>query len=316
MALRQRIKRRMVTSRPVRGMIDGSKRIHVPGADGSNLYDVWKSFRSQLAKESLFERAAAISFNIFMAIPPTLLFIFTLIPYLPISNRLIEELFTLIRDIVPGERNNTVIIGFLKDFLDQPRNELLSFGLLLAVFFSSNAMMGIMRSFDKNYPGFIKRKSLQKRRIALWLSFSIFLLVFTCLLLLIAQGVVLKWFGVKQEWLIAAIHHSRWVFIILLVFFSVSSIYRYGPALKIKWPFITSGAVIATSLMILASTLVSFWANNFASYNKIYGSISAVFILMSLIYVNALVVLAGFEWNVTLSSIRYPEHDAAAVTIP
>ncbi|MEJ7913301.1 MAG: YihY/virulence factor BrkB family protein, partial [Chitinophagaceae bacterium] len=311
--LPRRITRRVVTSRPVRGMIDGSKRIYVPGADGSNLYDVWQSFRSQLKKESLFERAAAISFNIFMAIPPTVLFIFTLIPYLPISNRLIEELFTLIRDIIPGEKNNTVIIGFLKDFLDQPRNELLSFGLLLAVFFSSNAMMGILRSFDKNYPGFIKRKTLQKRRVALWLSFSIFLLIFTCLLLLIAQAVVLKWFGVEQEWLIAAIHHSRWVFIILLVFFSVSSIYRYGPALKVKWPFITSGAVLATTLMILASTLVSFWVNNFASYNKIYGSISAVFILMSLIYVNALVVLAGFEWNVTLSSLREEEDKAGAV---
>ncbi len=304
MPLRQRFKRRVVTSGPVRQVIYQSKRIYVPGFGNFTVFDVWKPFINQLRRASLFERAAAISFNIFMAIPPTLIFIFTLIPYLPISNRFIYELFSLIRDIVPGEKNNSVIIGFLNDFLNQPRNELLSFGLVLAVFFSSNAMMGIMRSFDKNYPGFIKRRTLKKRRVALLLSFTIFLLVFSCLLLLIAQEVVLKWLGIEQQWILSLIQNLRWVFIILLVFFSVSFIYRHGPALIIKWPFVTPGSVFATSLMILATGLVTFWVENFGNYNKLYGSISAVFILMSLIYVNALVVLIGFELNVTLASLK------------
>jgi membrane protein len=72
----------------------------------------------------------------------------------------------------------------------------------------------------------------------------------------------------------------------------------------VRWPFFTPGSVLATSLMILATTLVTVWVNNFGSYNKIYGSIGAVFILMSLIYVNALVVLLGFELNVTLTSLK------------
>ncbi len=238
-----------------------------------------------------------------MAIPPTLIFIFTLIPYLPISHRFIQELFSLIRDIVPGERNNSIIIGFLNDFLNQPRNELLSFGLLLAIVFSSNAMMGIMRSFDKNYAGFGKRKTLQKRKVALKLSLSFLLLFFVCLLLLIAQQVVLVWLGIENQWVHLIISNFRWVIIILLVFYSVSFIYRHGPALVIKWPFITPGSVFATILMILATVLVGVWVNNFNNYNKIYGSISAVFILMSLIYVNALVILIGFELNVTLASL-------------
>jgi membrane protein len=62
--------------------------------------------------------------------------------------------------------------------------------------------------------------------------------------------------------------------------------------------------VFATSLMILATVLVGVWVNNFNNYNKIYGSISAVFILMSLIYVNALVILIDFELNVTLASLK------------
>jgi membrane protein len=239
-----------------------------------------------------------------MAIPPTLIFIFTLIPYLPISDRFIQELFSLIKDIVPGERNNSIIIGFLNDFLNQPRNELLSFGLLLAVVFSSNAMMGIMRSFDKKYVGFGRRRTLQKRKVALLLSLSFLLLVFSCLLLLIAQKAVLVWLGIENLWVHSAFENFRWVIIVLLVFFSVSIIYRFGPALTVKWPFITPGSVFATTLMILATLVVTVWVNNFNNYNKLYGSISAVFVLMSLIYVNALVILIGFELNVTLTMLK------------
>src|SRR6476620_2862027 len=81
-------------------------------------------------------------------------------------------------------------------------------------------------------------------------------------------------------------------------------IYRHGPSLTQKWPFVTPGSVFATTLLLFATLLVSFWVNNFSNYNKVYGSIGAVFILMSLIYVYALVVLIGFELNVTITSLR------------
>lgn len=310
MAFRQKLRRRFITSTPVKGIISQSKHIYVPGFSNASLFDIWKPFILRLKRTSIIERAAAISFNVFMAIPPTLIFVFTLIPYLPISNQFIQELFGLIRDIVPGEKDNAVIIGFLNDFLNQPRNELLSFGLLLAVVFSSNAMMGVLRSFDKNYPGFALRSGLQKRKTALKLSLTIFLLVFICLFLLIAQGAVLKWLGVETVWLRNLIHNTRWLIIVVVVFYAVSFIYRHGPALDKKWPFVTPGSVFATTLMIIATLLVSFWAENFANYNKLYGSISAVFILMVLIYVNALVILVGFELNVTLANLKSAQTSA------
>lgn len=297
-------KKRISAVTPVKQFISGSKKTFVPGFDGFSLFDVWKPFINQLREVSLLERAAGISYNIFMAIPPTLIFVFTLIPYLPISKLFINELFSLIRDVVPGKENNQVIIGFLDDFLNRPRNGLLSFGLLLALFFSSNAMMGILRSFDKNYEGFIDPSGFQKRTMALKLTILVFFIFFVCVLLLIAQGEVLRWIGIKSSAWRVLIDNARWLIILLLVFYSVSSIYRHGTPLKIKWPFITPGSVFATTLMFIATFIVSFWVNNFSNYNKLYGSISAIFILMSLIYVNALVVLVGFELNVTLAALR------------
>lgn len=315
MALRAYIQRKLSGSLPGRSIIHSSRKAYLPGLNGFSLYDVWNPFVKQLRKTSMVERASGISFNIVMAIPPTLIFIFTLIPYLPISRSFINQLFGLIRDIIPGEKNNAVIIHFLRDFIDQPRNELLSFGLLLAIFFSSNAMMGVLRAFDKNYPGFNKRKGIQKRTIALKLTLLVFTLIFFCVLLLVAQDVVLKYLGVKSALLRSIIHNTRWLLIILLTFYIVSFIYRHGPPVTKKWPLLTPGAIIATSLMILATALFSYWVTHFSNYNKVYGSIGAVFILMSLIYLNSLALLMGFELNVVLSHLRMQKRESIPASV-
>ena len=310
----KRIKKVVISSPPVQTAIDRSKGTFLPGFSGFSLFETWEALTHQLRKTSLLERAAAISYNIVMAIPPTLVFVFTLIPYLPISNQFIQELYTLIRDIVPGKENNTVIIQFLDDFLRQPRNGLLSLGLLLALFFSSNAMMGILRSFDKDYDGFEKRKSLKKRQTALLLTIVAFLLFFVFVLLLIAQGAVLHWIGIKSYALRVIIIKARWVLILLLIFYTIAIIYRHGPPISKKWGFITPGSVFATSLMLIATLLFSYWVENFSNYNKLYGSISTIFILMTLIFVNALVVLMGFELNVAISNLKRKKELAAKVT--
>lgn len=314
MGVRAQINKKFTNSAPGKRIINTSKKVYLPGLSEFSIYELWNPFFEQLRKTSLTERASSISFNIVMAIPPTLIFIFTLIPYLPISKQFIEELFSLIRDVIPGEKNNSVIINFLRDFIDSPRNELLSFGLLLAIFFSSNAMMGVLRAFDKNYPGFNKRKMLHKRRVAIQLTIIVFVLIFICILLLIAQSEVLEWLGIENATWLSIIDNARWLILILLTYYIVSFIYRHGPSVAKKWPLLTPGAVFATTLMILATALVSYWVNHFSNYNKVYGSIGAIFILMSLIYANSLAVLMGFELNVTLSHLRSQKEKLVAAS--
>lgn len=303
MSLRSTIQKQF-SSLARRQIHDGNKKLILTNIGGYSFTEVFKAFIRQLKKTSLTERAAGISFNIVMAIPPTLVFIFTLIPFLPISKQFINQMFALIRDVVPGEKNNAAIITFLRDFLNKPRNGLLSFGLLLAILFSSNAMMGVLRSFDKNYPGFNKRKMLGKRKVALQLTLICFFLVFLCILLLVAQSAVLKWLGIRGAGVRSILENVRWLLIILLTFYIVSHIYRHGPAVAKKWPLITPGSMFATTLMIIATALVTYYVNHFSNYNKLYGSIGAIFILMSLIYANSLALLMGFELNVTLTQLQ------------
>jgi len=300
----KKIKKGIGSSHPANYIVRKSKAILLPGFRGIPLFDVVRFFIGQVRTVGMTERASAIAFNFVMAIPPAIIFLFTLIPFLPISNKIEEQLYGLIRDVVPGEKDNAVLIGFLKDFINNPRNGLLSLGFILSLFFSSNAIMGVMRSFDKNYMGFRKRYGLQKRGAALKITIVLYLLMFVSILLLVAQGAVLKLIGIENATLIAIIINARWVVIVLLFFTSISYIYRHAPAVHKKWRLINPGSILASFLMILFTMGFSYWVSHFGNYNQLYGSIGTVLILMLLIFFNSLVLLIGFELNVSISSLK------------
>ncbi len=283
-----------------------SKKIILPGFNGVALYDVINFFIRQIKKTSLTERAAAISYNFIMAIPPICLFLFTLIPHLPfVKKRMLQfQLRKLITDIIPAKEHNKNLIDFVNGFLEHPRIGLLSFGFILLLFFGSNGMMGLMRSFNKNYMGARKRTGLKKRWIAIRLTLLIMSLLLACLLLLIMQGVILKWMGVTNTTVRNAIDLLRWGLIISHIFYSIAFIYKYAPDINKKWRLVSPGSILATSLSIIGTIGFSVFVNNFGKYGALYGSIGTVIVLMSLIYINSLILLVGYELNVSIHSLQ------------
>ncbi len=304
MPLLKKILSKFETAAPVVFLIKKSKVTSLPGFNGISIFDVVNFFIGQVQTIGMTERASSIAFNFVMAIPPAIIFLFTLIPFIPITDAFQQEMFSLIRDVIPGEKDNSVLIKFLEDFINKPRNGLLSLGFLLSLYFSSNAIMGIMRSFDKNYIGFKKRKGLQSRLVAIKITMFLYLFVFASVLLLVARGAVLKWLGVTNETIITIINNFRWLVVILLFFACISYIYRHAPSVHKKWKFINPGSIVATFLMLLMTFLFSWWVAHFGNYNQLYGSIGTVLIIMALIFINSLVMLIGFELNVSISTLR------------
>src|SRR5689334_10872140 len=139
-----KLERIIINTRPIKFIGNKSKSIRPPGFEGLPLYDVFIFFLRQIKKIGLRDRAAAISFQFMLAIPPATIFLCTLIPYLPGTKQITRELFLLTNDIVINKNVNHLVKEFLHDFLNTQRSGLLSIGFLLAVFYSSNAMMGIM----------------------------------------------------------------------------------------------------------------------------------------------------------------------------
>jgi membrane protein len=302
-----KLERKIITSIPIAFILNKSKHWYLPGFEGVPLYDVVRFFYRQIKTVGLTERASAIAYNFIMAIPPSFLFLFTLIPNLPFIKKkeILKQLSLIIKDIIPAEGYNGTIITFIeKTFFKTQVFGLLSFGLLLALFFASNAMMGLMRSFNKNYHGFERRFGLHNRWIAIRLTVLIFGLVMGCVVILITQGAVLKFFGLKSAFWLALILYLRWLVIIALVFYSIAFIYKYAPAVQKKWKLVSPGTILATFLCIIASLGFSSFVNAFGRYNALYGSIGTIIVLMALVFINSLVLLIGFELNVSIKTLK------------
>lgn len=301
-----KLERILYKTQPGDFVIKKSKAWSPPGFEGIAFYDVMSFFRSHFNIPNLTERAAAISYNFIMSVPPTCLFLFTLIPNLPfISKRsLKKELHTLIVDIVPAKTYNTGLINFVDSFINGSKIGLISFSFILSLFFASNAIMGVMRSFNKDYIGFEKIKGLKKRWIALKLTALLFSLLMLCLVLLLLQKNILTWIGVKNNLTKDIILYGKWVLIIGLIFYSFAFIYRYAPATTKKWGLISPGALLATFLSILLTIVFSTFINNFGRFNLLYGSIGTIMFFMALIFINSLVVLVGFDFNVSIKTLK------------
>jgi len=301
-----KLERIIISSFPIAFLLRKTKHLYLPGFEGVPLYDVIKFFLKQVKTVGLTERASAIAYNFIMAIPPSFLFLFTLVPHLPfISKKSIKkELHSLILDIIPAKVHNQYLIKFVDSFLDDAKIGLLSFGFILALFFASNAMMGLMRSFNKNYIGFEKRRDIQNRWMAIKLTSLIFLLVLGCLILLITQGAVLKLLGIQSANLREIIYYVRWIFIITLVYYSIAFIYKFAPAVEKRWKLISPGTILGTFLSILSTLGFSYFVDTFGKYNALYGSIGTIIVFMALIYINSLVLLIGFELNVSIKSLK------------
>lgn len=283
-----------------------AKKVYLPGFQHINLFQVIKFLFNQLNTIGLYDRASAISFNLIMALPAGFLFLFSLIPYFPKSFKIKTQILTLFKDIAPNSSTYTFIIEIINDLLSQHVG-VFSFGFLLLLFYASNAMTGIIRSFDKsimqNKPFF-----LHQRMRALRLTIMLMLLVFASLFVLIGQdqlaSLLRGGFDIKKSTLLPYWNTLRWIIIILLLFFGNAFIYKFAPYIKEKWPLASPGALLSTILMLLTTFGFSYWVNNFSSYNKIYGSIGTVLIVMTIIYINSLILLIGFELNVSIELIK------------
>lgn len=297
----------LLDSKPFRSLVNWSKTLVLPGFDGLPLHDVVIFFLHETRSKSLGERAAAISFNFLLAIPPFFIFLFTLVPYIPMKN-IEATLYELAEDVTPNYNSYIILRDMIHDFLYTHRNGLLSLAFLLGFFASSNAVMGLMRSFNKNLPGFRNRKWWQKRLTALKLTAILVLLLLVTVVLIIAQGNVLRFlfdtWGITDKRVLSIADVTRWLLIGLLFFSILSVIYRFVPATTKKWKFITPGSFFATVLMILITILFSFFVNNFGNYNKIYGSIGTILILMLSIYFYSFILLIGFELNASISILK------------
>lgn len=309
-----KLERIILNTQPVSYIVRETKRTILPGFEGVPLYDVIRFFFKQIKRVGLNERAAAISFNFIMAIPAVCICIFTLVPYMPVSKQVTAELLSLTRSITPNQNTYNFVNTFLQDFLNTPRGGLLSFGFLLVIFYASNAMMTVLNTFDKSiYQYQRKANFLKKRWKAIRMTIVMFGLILGVLLLIIGQGwlfdKIMNLLNIKGSDVLV-VKFVRLIITLGIFFYGISYIYKYGANVKKRWSTFSPGSILATFLIIVTTYLFSYWVDNFSSFNKIYGSIGTVLVLMLFIYLNSFILLIGFELNVSITYLKTARDEA------
>ena len=306
-----KLERIIVSFKPIRFVLNRTKHIVLPGFQKLPLYDVIVFYYNQIKSTAIGQRASSISYNLIIAIPAAFLFLFSIVPHLPryLRDNFSEELFKLITAyFTPTPATETWIRNSLNDFLNTQRGTLSLLGFILVTWATSNAMLGIMKSFDHTIVLKKDKNVFQHRWTAVKLTTLLMMLVIATVFLLISEGrllkIILHEFNLESSTVRIIIKTLDWVIFIALSVFSIGCIYRYAPSIHKRWHIITPGSILSTLLILLTTFIFSFWMNRFGSYNKLYGSIGTVLILMLLIYFNSIVLLLGFELNNSITHLK------------
>lgn len=282
----------------------------LPGLDGVAVYDVYRFFIHEIRRNSITIRSRAIAYSFFISLFPAILFVFSLVPFILgfyDPDNVNKYIIGLIRGISPNQEVFRFLweqIGPLVKEFTHKSPSLLTGTFLFTLILASNAVVAMMSSFDKTYDDYHRRTAIMTRLIALKISVLLIgLFIFSIVLIVLGHNLL--------DWVFTLLHiHDRftrvlftfirYVAIVLLSFFSISLIYYYGPAVKKKYRFISTGSTLATVLSILTSIVFSYYLNRYARYNKLYGSVGTVLAILIWLNLNALVLLIGYEINVAI----------------
>ena len=269
-------------------LIDTLKKIKPVGFSGLSIYDVTILFFKGLQEGAITTRASSLAFNFFLAFFPSIIVFFTLIPYMPIDG-FQETLMEIISNILPPS-TNVATFETLEDIINNQRGGLLSIGFILALYFSTNGMSSLIQAFNSSYHIRESESILKHQLLSIILTIILSALVFlTIILIIFGKATILyliEYQTISQNQ-ITLLNIAKWVILIFMLFIAITTIFNLGPSIKSKTKIFSPGALLATLFIILTSVVFSYYIDNFSQYNKIYGSIGTLIIILLWIYFNA-----------------------------
>ncbi len=300
------------------GLLKYTKENSFIGFHGVPIYDVVVFVIHEVQRDDLFTRANSVAFSFFLSLFPSLLTLFTLLPFVldvlviwyPAIGDFNATLDEEISQVMPGQAGEFVLV-FVQEVTNSPRIGLLSFGFLLAIYFSSNGMLALMSAFEKSYVKTFKRRNVFKKRlIAAGLTLLIGLFIAGSTLFVILGSSIISWLedalnlGSFATFLFSAL---RWFIMLALYYVTIGSLFRYGASTHKKFSYFSPGVTLATVLSLATSVAFSFYIDGFDRYDtyiKFYGSIATIIIVMLWMQLNALILIIGFELNAAIAVRR------------
>ncbi|MBJ6367122.1 YihY/virulence factor BrkB family protein [Snuella sedimenti] len=288
------------------------KRLKLPGLEGLSFYDLLELYIIGIVKGALTTRASAIAFSFFMALFPFLLFLLIVIPLIPIENFQVEFM-DFLESFLPPSTSDFFFQNIFKNIEDSQRGGLLSSVFILSIALMANGVNAVFSGFENSYHEQLTRNVFRQYLYAMGVALILaFLLIVTIAVLGYFQIYVVKEFlealqdrGYQVEtssvfWFDIA----KYVFFVVMTYLATATLYYFGTKEGKHSNFFSIGALFTTILIIVTSYLFGIYIENFGQYNKLYGSIGALLILLFYLWLNANILLLGYELNAALNKLR------------
>lgn len=284
------------------------KQIRLPGFEGLSIYDLLELYVMGIVKGALTTRASAIAFSFFTAIFPFLLFVIILMPHIPIIG-FQEEFLGFLNSFLPPQTSDFFFSNIFDNINGGSGAGLLSSVFLLSMLLMANGVNAVFSGFENSYHEQLTRNVFQQYLYAL----SVALILAILVLLTVA------FFGYTQIYIITPLNNAletekatseqwiaivKYLFFVIMVYLATATLYYFGTKEGRHMRFFSIGALLTTLLIILTSYLFGIYIDNFSQYNKLYGSIGALLILLLYLWLNSNILLLGYELNASLRRLQ------------
>ncbi len=284
--------------------IKGLRKAELPGFDGAPLDMVARLIFTGFGRGGLVTRASSIAFNMLIAILPTSIFLFTLIPFIPGPN-FQTDLIKIFENFLPENVYNQLEVTII-EVITKRSGTLMVFMFFATIVFSTNGLHALMHAFNVSSHEFTSRTWIQQRKVAIFFLMIILVLFILAATLLILSKTVVSRLVELGTLRVSVVFYMvmifKWILIIGTLFFAISSLYYLVPAKKKEFRYISPGSILATILFILTSMGFSAYVNHFGQYNRLYGSIGTLIVGLLWLYLNSIALLMGFELNLSIKA--------------
>ena len=299
-------------SRPANAIRNLLKRVIFPGFEGMNLYEAFKFIYEAFTRSDIATKSAAISFRLFIALFPAVILLLTLIPYVPIEN-FQENLLASITAILP-DNVGKIILQTIEDLILKKHTGFLSVGFVLTTYYASSIINSILTTFSSSYQIEIKRSPIKQRLISFLLMITITTMMIVGFALILfsenAISYLISTYIIESEWVTLFLRIAKWVAVLFLFIISISTLYNVALMKRRKWKVLSAGASWATGLIIIASLGMSFYIDNFDSYNRLYGSIGSLIVFLIWINISSTILIMGFELYAKTNTKKHVHEEA------
>lgn len=257
-------------------------------------------FIKKIGDDDIFALGAQLAYYMVLSFIPFLMFLMTLVGFSHLNS---DAVLNLLSNVMPTEAFN-LIQSTVIEIVDREQTGLLWISIALAIWVSSSGFKAVIKGLNKAYGVKETRSYIKLKLISMIYTILLALIVIATLFLFVFGDVIGDFFiNVLEhpEFIYYIWNMLRYVVVILIMILFFMFLYNATPCVRLGWLEVIPGAVITTLGWISISYIFAYYVNNFSNYSRLYGSLGAVFMFMTWMFITSMILILGGEINAVLA---------------